>query len=103
VMILSWFSKQTIVTEMAGNAIVVTMPGTSFKVLYTSIGKGQLVTDSFSSAKGVGEKVCDCLPKISGTRLVSRQRQGARGRVGPVAATGFNSGRGPRSEHPRAS
>ena len=63
-MILSWFRKPKIVTEVAGNEIVVTLPGTNFRVIYTHMGKGQLVANSFSSAKRVGEKSTITFPKF---------------------------------------
>jgi hypothetical protein len=63
-MILSWFRKPKIVTEVAGNEIVVTLPGTNFRVIYTHMGKGQLVANSFSSAKRVSEKSTITFPKF---------------------------------------
>jgi hypothetical protein len=47
-MILSWFRKPKIVTEVAGDKIIVTMPGTSFRVAYEKTQCGQLVASSFS-------------------------------------------------------
>jgi hypothetical protein len=63
-MILSWFRKPKVVTKVAGNDIVVTMPGTDFRVVYTHMGKGQLVANSFSSAKGATEKRGVTFPKF---------------------------------------
>jgi hypothetical protein len=42
--------SQKIVTELSGSEIVVTMPGTNYRIIYTHMGKGQLVANSFSTA-----------------------------------------------------
>jgi hypothetical protein len=63
-MFRSWFNKPKIVTEVAGNEIVVTMPGTSFRVIYTHTSKGQLVANSFSSTKSATEKTTLAFPRF---------------------------------------
>jgi hypothetical protein len=50
-MILSWFRKPKIAVEVAGDEIVVTMPGTSFKVVYEKTDEGQLIANSFSARR----------------------------------------------------
>ncbi len=48
-MILSWFRKPKIVTAVVGNEIVITMPGTNFKVAYEKSEEGGLVARSFTA------------------------------------------------------
>ncbi len=42
-MIVSWFRRPKLVTEVVGDEIIVMMPGSSFKVSYMKAGAGQLV------------------------------------------------------------
>jgi hypothetical protein len=60
----SWFKKPKIVSEVAGNEIVVTLPGTSFRVIYTHMGKGQLVVKSFCSTKNATDNTKLAFPKF---------------------------------------
>jgi hypothetical protein len=63
-MILSWFRRPKVVAEVAGDEIIVTMPGSSFKVTYTKAESGQLVASSFDSSKTQDEKAVVAFPKF---------------------------------------
>ena len=63
-MILSWFRRPKLVTEVVGDEIIVTMPGSSFKVTYMNAGNGQLVANSFDSSKTADEKTKVAFPKF---------------------------------------
>ena len=72
-MILSWFRDPKLVTEVVGDEIIVTMPGSSFKVTYMNAGNGQLVANSFDSSNS-GREDQSCLPEIPGARVGRRKR-----------------------------
>jgi 5,10-methenyltetrahydromethanopterin hydrogenase len=49
---------------VVGNEIIVTMPGSIFKVIYTNMGKGQLVANSFHSARTPEGRTTVAFPKF---------------------------------------
>ena len=55
-MILTWSRKPKIVTEVAGDEIIVTMPGTSFSVVYEKLNGVQLIAKSFTSQRNSESK-----------------------------------------------
>ena len=55
-MILAWFRNPKLTVEVLGADIVVTMPGTSCRVVYTRTEDNKLVASSFSAAKVPDEK-----------------------------------------------
>ena len=73
-MILSWFRRPKLVTEVVGDEIIVTMPGSSFKVTYMNAGNGQLVANSFELEQDSGREDQSCLPEIPGARVGRRKR-----------------------------
>ena len=50
-MILAWFRKPKLTVEVLGADIVVTMPGTSCRVVYTKTEDNKLVASTFSASK----------------------------------------------------
>ena len=55
-MILAWFRKPKLTVEVLGADIVVTMPGTSCRVVYTKTEDNKLVASTFSASKAPDEK-----------------------------------------------
>ena len=48
---LAWFRRPKISVEVAGADIIVTMPGTSFSVVYEKTDDNKLIANSFSAPK----------------------------------------------------
>ena len=48
---LAWFGRSKISVKVSGADIIVTMPGTSFNVVYEKTGDNQLIANSFSAPK----------------------------------------------------
>jgi hypothetical protein len=57
---LSWFARSRIAVEVLDDEILVTMPGTSFSIVYERSKDNQLVASSFS-----GRKIQDERNKVS--------------------------------------
>ena len=55
-MILAWFRKPKLAVEVLGADIVVTMPGTSCRVVYTKTEDNKLIASTFSASKVPDEK-----------------------------------------------
>jgi hypothetical protein len=55
-MILDWFKKPKLTVEVLGPDIVVKMPGTSCRVVYTKTEDNKLIASTFTSAKEPDEK-----------------------------------------------
>jgi hypothetical protein len=55
-MILAWFRKPKLTVEVLGADLVVTMPGTSCRVVYTKTEDNKLVVSTFSASKVPEEK-----------------------------------------------
>ena len=55
-MILAWFKKPKLTVEVFGAAIVVTMPGTSCRVVYTKTEDNKLIASTFTASKVPEEK-----------------------------------------------
>lgn len=55
-MILDWFRKPKVAVKHSGADIIVTLPGTSFSVVYVKTEDNKLVASTFSGAKGQAEK-----------------------------------------------
>ena len=55
-MMLDWFRKPHLTVEVLGADIVVTMPGTGCRVVYTKTEDNKLVASTFSAPKVPGEK-----------------------------------------------
>ena len=55
-MILDWFKKPKLTVEVLGADIVVTMPGTSCRVVYTKTEDNKLIASTFSASKVPDEK-----------------------------------------------
>ena len=53
---LSWIRRPKIAVEVSGDEIIVTMPGTSFKVIYEKLNAAQLVAKTFTARHNEGEK-----------------------------------------------
>ena len=49
--LLDLVRRQTVAVEVAGDVIVVTMPGTGFSITYEKTDNNQLVANSFSARK----------------------------------------------------
>jgi hypothetical protein len=52
---LPWFRRPKISVEVLGSEIIVSMPGTSFNVVYEKTDDNQLLANSFSGRKGQDE------------------------------------------------
>jgi hypothetical protein len=63
---LSWFRRSKIIVEAFDDEIVVTMPGTSFSIVYEKTKGNQLIASSFS-----GRKVQDKRSKVSFPHFLS--------------------------------
>ena len=63
-MILSWFRKPKTVTEVAGDEIIVTMPGTNFRVAYEKTEGGKLIASSFSGRNSESGRSQITFPKF---------------------------------------
>ena len=48
---LSWFTKSKVSVEVLDEEILVTMPGTSFSIVYEKTKHNQLIASSFSGRK----------------------------------------------------
>ncbi len=70
----SWFRRPKLVTEVVGDEIIVTMPGSSFKVTYMNAGNGHLVANSFELEQDSRREDQSCLPEIPGARVGRRKR-----------------------------
>jgi len=55
-MILGLFGKPNVAVEHSGADVIVTMPGTSYRVIYTKTDDNKLIASSFSAPKGRDEK-----------------------------------------------
>jgi hypothetical protein len=55
-MMLAWFRKPKVAVEHTGPDIIVTMPGTGYRIIYTKTEDGKLVAHSFTAPKGQNEK-----------------------------------------------
>jgi hypothetical protein len=53
---LAWLRAPNIFVEVSGPEIIVTMPGTSFSVVYEKTDDNQLIANSFSARKVQDEK-----------------------------------------------
>ena len=65
-MTLPWFTRSKIAVEVLDGEILVTMPGTSFSIVYERTKDNQLIASYFS-----GRKVQDKENKISFPRFLS--------------------------------
>jgi hypothetical protein len=65
-MTLPWFTRSKIAVEVLDDEILVTMPGTSFSIVYERTKDNQLIASYFS-----GRKVQDEENKISFPRFLS--------------------------------
>jgi hypothetical protein len=63
---LSWFRRSKIIVEVLDDEILVTMPGTSFSVVYEKTKNNRLIASSFS-----GKKVQDERSMVSFPRFLS--------------------------------
>jgi hypothetical protein len=63
---LSWFRRSKITVEVLDDEILVTMPGTSFSIVYEKTKDNQLIASSFS-----GRKVQDERSKVSFPHFLS--------------------------------
>jgi len=63
-MILGWFKKPKVVVDALGGDIVVTMPGTSRRVVYIKTDDNKLVASNFSGSKVPEEKKGFTLPEF---------------------------------------
>jgi hypothetical protein len=50
-MILDWFRRPKLTVEHSGPDIIVTMPGTGYRVIYTKTENGKLIAHSFATPK----------------------------------------------------
>ena len=66
-MIFDWFRRPKLTVEVLGADIVVTLPGTSCRVVYSKTADNKLVASTFSA------------PKVSEGELASRSSCLARG------------------------
>jgi hypothetical protein len=53
---LSWFRRSKITVEVLDDEILVTMPGTSFSIVYEKTKDNQLIANSFSARKNEDQK-----------------------------------------------
>ena len=53
---LSWFRRSKIIVEVLDDEILVTMPGTSFSVVYEKTTNNRLIASSFSGRKVQDER-----------------------------------------------
>ena len=53
---LSWFRRSKIIVEVLDDEILVTMPGTSFSVVYEKTKNNRLIASSFSGRKVQDER-----------------------------------------------
>ena len=53
---LSWFRRSKITVEVLDDEILVTMPGTSFSIVYEKTKDNQLIANSFSARKNQDQK-----------------------------------------------
>lgn len=53
---LSWFRRSKITVEVLDDEILVTMPGTSFSIVYEKTKNNQLIASSFSGRKVQDER-----------------------------------------------
>ena len=65
-----------IIVEVLDGEILVTMPGTSFSVVYEKTKNNRLVASSFTGRKVLGERSSDELPTLSFPCLDSGKRKG---------------------------
>jgi len=63
---LSWFRRSKITVEVLDDEILVTMPGTSFSIVYEKTKDNQLIASSFSGRNNQDEK-----PKVSFPRFLA--------------------------------
>ena len=61
---LSWFSRSKVIVEVFDEEIVVTMPGTSFSVMYEKTKNNQLIASSFSGRKVQDERSTVSFPQF---------------------------------------
>jgi hypothetical protein len=73
---LSWFRRSKITVEVLDDEILVTMPGTSFSIVYEKTKDNQLIASSFSARKDQDEKRKVQLPTVSCPCLDSGKREG---------------------------
>ena len=53
---LAWFRRTKVSVRVLGPDIVVTMPGTSFRIMYTKTEDNKLIANGFSTKKLENEK-----------------------------------------------
>jgi hypothetical protein len=53
---LSWFKQSKVIVEVLDDEILVTMPGTSFSIVYEKTKNHQLIASSFSGRKAQDER-----------------------------------------------
>ena len=61
---LSWFRKSKITVEVLDDEILVTMPGTSFSIVYEKTKNNQLIASSFSGRKMQDERCSVSFPRF---------------------------------------
>jgi hypothetical protein len=61
---LSWFGRSKITVEVLGDEILVTMPGTSFSIVYEKTKDNQLIASSFSGRNNQDEKSKVSFPRF---------------------------------------
>ena len=71
---LSWLTKSKVSVEVLDEEILVTMPGTSFSIVYEKTKHNQLIASSFSGRKISGRKMQCELPTVSIDCLDGGQR-----------------------------
>lgn len=55
-MILDWFKKPKVIVDVLGADIVVTMPGTTCRVVYTKTDDNKLIANTFAASKAPDKK-----------------------------------------------
>jgi hypothetical protein len=61
---LSWYTKSKIAVEVFDEEILVTMPGTSFSIVYEKTKHNQLIASSFSGRKMQDERCSVRFPQF---------------------------------------
>jgi len=61
---LSWFRRSKIIVEVLDDEILVTMPGTSFSVVYEKTTNNRLIASSFSGRKMQDERCSVSFPQF---------------------------------------
>jgi hypothetical protein len=86
--LLDLVRRQKVAVRVAGDVLVVTMPGTTFSITYEKTEENRLIASSFQARKGMDETRKVFFPKIPRLGVDSRKREGKRAWLDQVRRPG---------------